>query len=187
MGSFSAVEVCNRALQKIGEGQITSLTDPSIAATECSRLYQPSLEKLQREHLWNFCKKRASLPAMGSAPAFEYSHQYNLPTDFLRLIDVGADVEWSLESGKILINQAGPLRIKYVALVEDPSKFDSIFREALASYMALELCEIFTQSRTKKEALFAEYEYTLRKASSTDAKEQHPMAIDESSWVNSRW
>jgi hypothetical protein len=143
-------------------------------------------DTLQRSYVWNFCKKRIALPAL-STPPLDFAHAYALPNDFLRLIDVRSGFQWSIEQGKILTDADAPLSIVYSARVEDTTKFDPLFTESLASYMAFELAEVFLQSRTKNETLFQLYQSVLAKAVATDAREQHPMQIDESDWVTSRW
>lgn len=187
MSADSEVAVCNRGLQKIGERQIMSLDDKSQQATECKRLYSILRDRIQGEYAWNFCKTRASLPALADAPAFGFSKQFNLPTDFLRLLDVRTSSKWSLEGGKILTDSGSPLEIIYVARVTDTTKFSPEFTEVFASLIAVELVEIFTQSNQKKQLLLEQYELQLRKGLATDAKQQHPMEFEEDDWITSRW
>jgi len=188
MSALSEVLICNRALQKVGENQITSLDDLTKQARECKRLYSFARDTLQRLYLWNFTKKRAVLAALSSAPNTpEYDRQFQLPDDFLRLIDVRVTEEWSLEGDKILTNASAPLYIIYSAKITDTTKFDSLFTESLAAYIAVELTEIFTQDRFKRQSLFEQFNILLTQAKATDAKEQHPLMLDESEWITSRW
>lgn len=188
MSALSEIAVCNRGLQKIGENQITSFDDPSKEARECKRLYSYARDTLQRLYLWNFCKKRAVLAALASPPnTTEYARQFSLPQDFVRLIDVQVDEKWSLEGGVILTNAKSPLYVIYSARVTDTTLFDPLFTESLAAYIAVELAEVFTQDRFKRESLFNQFNILLSQAKATDAKEQHPMSLDESEWLLSRW
>lgn len=164
-----------------------SLDDSSKGAKECKRCYALLRNALQRKYLWNFCKKRARLAAMSEAPAFGFSTQYRLPEDFLRLIDVSGHSSWSIEGNVILTNASSPLDIIYSAKVTDTTKFDPLFTEAFSCLMAAELCEIFTQSNSKKETFMSLYQLALSEAKVTDAKEQHPVQLDESDWVLSRY
>lgn len=188
MSALSEIAICNRALQKVGENQIMSFDDPTKEARECKRLYSFARDQLQRMYLWNFCKKRAILPALADAPnTNEYERQFALPEDYLRLIDVQIEESWSLEGNAILTNAEAPLYIIYTAKITDTTKFDTLFTEVLASYMAVELCEVTTQDRLKRESLFSQFNLILLQAKATDAKEQHPLILDESEWVTSRW
>lgn len=189
MSANSDVDICNRGLLKVGQRQIMSLDDNSREARECKRLYTFARDMLQRLYLWNFCKKRASLAALSGTPdgTDEWERHFALPSDFLRLIDVRTHMEWTLEGNTIITNAEAPLKIIYSAKIEDTTKFDSIFVELLSSYIAVELTEIFTQDRLKRESLYAEFRATLAQAKATDAKEQHPLMLEESEWITSRW
>jgi hypothetical protein len=188
MSALSEILVCNRGLQKVGENQIMSFDDPTKQARECKRLYSFARDTLQRLYLWNFTKKRAVLAALSDAPNTpEYDRQFSLPDDFIRLIDVQADEEWSLEGNRILTNAQAPLYIIYSARITDTTQFDTLFTETLSAYIAVELSEIFTQDRFKKQSLFDQFNLLLTQAKATDAKEQHPLMLDESEWITSRW
>lgn len=188
MSALSEIAICNRGLQKVGENEITSFDDPTREARECKRLYSFARDTLQRMYLWNFCKKRAILPALSDAPnTKEYERQFALPSDFIRLIDIQINDVWSLENNVILTNAEAPLYIIYSARVTNTTKFDSLFTESLAAYMAVELAEIFTQDRFKRESLYSQFNILFAQAKATDAKEQHPLMLDESDWINSRW
>lgn len=78
-------------------------------------------------------------------PDYEYSYQYMLPDDFLRLIKVyqddGTDLpedRISLEGGRILTNYS-ELQMKYVSKITDTTKFDSLFTELFILKLALVL------------------------------------------------
>lgn len=57
----SDVEICNRALQLLGAGRITSLAEDSPAAKEMARAYDPVRLRELRAHPWNFSIKREQL------------------------------------------------------------------------------------------------------------------------------
>lgn len=79
------------------------------------------------------------------APEYEWDYQYELPTDFARLISVyeddGTDLpdeRWTREGNRILTNYS-TCRIKYIKLITDPNDFDSLFAEVLLLRLALKL------------------------------------------------
>lgn len=183
----SEVAICNRALQKVGEPQITSLDDPSRAARECKRLYSFARDMLQRIYVFNFTITRVSLPEIGGFSDFDFSNAYNLPNDYMRLVKINTSAEYRIEGNRILINQAAPLDIVYCRRVTNTTQFDPLFTEALAAYMASELAEIILQSANKKEQLYSLFIAMVNRAVGVDAKEQHPMQFEESDWVKSRW
>lgn len=186
MSAVSEVSICNRALQKIGESQIMSLDDKIRPAVECKRLYAYLRDTLNGSYAWNFAKKRALLPEMADAP-IGFDRQFQLPSDCLRVHGITTSFYWSNEGGRILTNASAPLEIHYASRVTDTNKFDPLFTEALASYMASELAEVFTQSDQKRRSLWEEYQAILQKAVSVDARQQPPRPLPEPTWITSRY
>lgn len=183
----SAVQICNLALSKIGEEQITSLTDNSKAARRCNLVYEPMRDVVLRSHLWNFAVKRVALAASGDAPAYEYTTKFALPTDFLRLIDTNMldSSEYKVE-GRFILAHASTLAIRYIARIADPNEFDWLFIEALAARMAAELAVSLTDNRQLSVDLFNLYQGKIAEARSIDAQEGSPDNITADTWLESR-
>jgi hypothetical protein len=66
MPSTSVVEICNRALQKLGAARITSLTQDTPNARSCNVAYNVLRKAELRSHPWSFAIKRAELAADAS-------------------------------------------------------------------------------------------------------------------------
>ena len=54
----SEVDICNRALSKLGAARITSLTEDSVNARACNAMYESVRDAELRAHPWNFAMKR---------------------------------------------------------------------------------------------------------------------------------
>lgn len=201
----SEVDICNRAIQKVGGQPITSLSDASTSARAVNRCYELLRDSELRASNWNFAVKRAQLAASVTAPAWGYTKQYPLPSDFLRLIDIrdhygvsetiGSlgqnEVDYSIESGdgdlkSILTNEGSPIYIRYVARVTNTGLFDPMFVEALAARIAVEISEEITNSNSKKQSLRDEYKEIMRQARYCDAIETAGEALIESDWLVAR-
>lgn len=196
----SLVQVANRALSKIGAARIISLTDDNKQARAVNSCIYDIIDDELRAHRWQFSLKRTSVAALSDAPAFGYQHQYAMPPDFLRIdmvndeypaavMDnyIGAEyLDWILEGGVILTNFASPLKIRYVASMQDPSTWDSNFREAIASRIAMEIAEELTQSNEKKQFAQTDYRRALSQAIRTGAIERPPVMPPDDQWVVSR-
>ena len=57
----SVIDICNKALDKLGQNPIISLTDGNKAANLCTRNWPLVRDQVLREHPWNFAMKRAIL------------------------------------------------------------------------------------------------------------------------------
>lgn len=200
----SSVDIANRALSKLGESRITSFDDDSKPAREMKSAFDIVRDAEFRAHRWHFTKKRITLPALSTAPAFGWLYQYQLPSDFLQLIQVGQydpivplndyrtteQTEWAVEAGDtgnvILTNHEAPLQIRYVSRIVDTTRFDSTFVEVLACRLAIEVCEILTQSTTKKESAKDDYKLAMMVAIRANAIELPPATIQDGSWITAR-
>ncbi|OGT79394.1 MAG: hypothetical protein A3J35_04335 [Gammaproteobacteria bacterium RIFCSPLOWO2_02_FULL_52_10] len=187
----SETEICNRALQKLGAGRITSLTQDSANARSCNVAYEPIRDAELRAHPWSFSVKRVQLAALATAPTFYFDNQFQLPSDFLRLLprdrfDNLADLDWTIEGRNLLTDDAAPLDVRYVAKITDPNTMDALFREALSSKIAYELCEEITQSNTKKEAARTDYIMVIREARRINAIEKTAEYLPEDEWLTAR-
>ena len=187
----SETEICNRALQKLGAQRIADIEEASKNGRECKACYAILRDAELRAHPWNFAITREQLAASATAPAFGRARSFPLPSDFLRLLPSYPEEnlnskDWQIEDGAIFTNDSAPLNIRYVQQVTDPNTMDSLFREALASRMALELCEIITQSNTKKADAKDDYTATIRMAKHTNAIENVPQASAEDTWITAR-
>lgn len=196
----SDVAIANLALTKIGDLRIVSLSDNTKPAREVSAVYTMLRDKLQRTYNWRFCVKRASLAADVATPVFDYSYQYTVPTDCLRILQINAyypapdlsdlissgGQEYVLEGGKILTRSSGNLNLRYLARITDPIKFDTAFDEAFAALIAYNVCEALTQSDAKKNAALRDYRMALMEAVRANAIENPPESIADQTWITVR-
>jgi len=184
----SSVDICNRALSRVGEARITSLTDDTKQARACNGAYTHVRDEVLRAHPWNAAIARASLAKLATSPAFGYDDEYQLPADCLRVVEVyDTTLPWVVEGKKLLSDEGSPLSIRYVRREEDPNQWDSLLVSAVAARLAMELCEELTQSNTKREIATREYEDLLSRARMADGQEQSPMPFEEDSWINARY
>lgn len=191
----STVEIANLALLKLGsEEALLALTDNTTQGRVMNRLFVPVRDSELRLHNWKFAIARTSLVALAQAPAWGFQYQYQLPADFLRLVQVNdwyyrtgkQQTMWSVEGGKILTNIQAPLKLRYVRRVDNSGEFDPLFVQSMACRLAVEACEKITQSTTKKQELAAEYKLNLRAAVRCDAIENPPDELPWGSWLDSR-
>jgi len=197
----SQVAIINRALTKLGASRIVAITDPTKEAREMAATYDIVRDSELRANRWSFSIKRAQLAADITAPAFEYSHRFLLPTDYLRGLMIGElwpgldlsdyrtgpyGQDWTIENGYILFNSAGPLNLRYIARVTDTSLWDASFVEAFACKLAWETCEAITQSSEKRQMAINEYKEALQVARRAGAIELPPQQIADDTWVIGR-
>ena len=187
----SAVQICNRALQKLGAKRITSLTEDSPNARSCNVAYDDIREAELRAHTWNCAVKRAQLAEDSDTPLFGKSARFQLPSDFLRLLPKDPEenlntIDFQIEQNYIYTNFVAPLDIRYIFNLEDPNVMDTLLREAIAARIAMELCEEITQSNTKRGLVEADYKRAISVARKTNAIERVAQDPPDDTWITVR-
>lgn len=196
----SQVQIANRALTKVGESRILSLSDDVEAARTLSSVWDVLRDAEYRMRNWNFTITRASLAALVAAPNWGYTSQYQLPSDCIRVVQVdeyfpgpsmsdyrnSSEAAWQIEGGRILTDLTAPLKIRYISRVEDTGLWDALFVEVFACRLAVEIAERLTQSDSKRQLAWKEYNEAVRVAVRSDAVENPPEPLPDSSWILSR-
>jgi hypothetical protein len=190
--SVNETDICNRALTKLGVKRITSMSEDSKNARACTAVYDSCRQALLRDHDWSCAITRSSLAADSDAPIFGRAASFSLPSDFIRLSPVypednNNDADWEIEGRKIYTDESAPISIRYIFDLTDVRDMDHLFREALAAYMAVELCQELLQSTSKKIDLKADMDFVLKQAKRANAIEKRvPQQAPEDSWITSR-
>lgn len=200
----SQVEIINRALTKLGSGRITSINDNNKRAYAMVALWDSVRRAELTKRFWGFAIRRTSLAALGTIPSWGFKTEYQLPNDYLRLIQVndvyavpaltdyrsGDDSAYAIENtttgAVIRTDFNAPLKIRYVADITDPGLFNPLFVEGMATKLAYEVCQDVTDSNTKQQMLAQEYDRVIREAAKANAIEKPPQGIPDDSFMLSR-
>ena len=184
----SVTAIANRALSLLGHAPIISLDDLTPESEEVKRVLPFVLDSVFRSHPWNCLVARKSLATVVDVPVYEYSYSYALPSDCVRVLDVVTDNrERYVIEGKRLLSNAGPeIKLRYVKHSDDPNLYDGLLREALATYLALTMCEKITQSNTKKQLLVDDFKRVILEARRVDGQENPPSRMANDTWLLSR-
>lgn len=197
--AISKTDICNNAIGRIGAQRIMDIDDQaSKSARICKNTYELTLRELLRMAPWNFAKDRVQLAELSTAPAFGWAKQFQLPTDFIRLvkfndIEAGQDEPsqfFEIEGRRLLTNE-DTARIEYVKYVDDPNQYDSLFAEAMVVLLASKIAVPIRQDESLASELFGEFRrIKLPEARRTDGNEKKDRRYypeRESRFVNSRY
>lgn len=193
----SKVEICNSALNMLGANNITDLTEDSKNARLLNQRYEPIRDAVFRTHAWNCLIKRIELAADTDTPTHEYTYQYTLPADCLRVLRIGGHHDGSssdldngqqfkVEGRKVLTDETTVYLI-YISKITDVNEYDTLLQETIAARLAAELCYAVTSSTSLAGQLKESYEEKLREARFTDATEGTADKLDSSTFINSRY
>jgi hypothetical protein len=187
----SEVQICNIALTRLGLSMISALTENTKSGRLCSLHYEPSRDAVLRAHPWNFAVKRVDLASEVDEPPFEYTYQFPLPSDFLKMVrteDESANYvdDYRIEGGKLLSN-SDTVAIEYIARISDVALFDPLFVDLLAQRLAAELAISFTDTQSMAQGFWQVYNQKLAEARGVDAQEGTPRNIEADAWVMARF
>lgn len=197
----SEIQIMNMALLKLGAERIVARTDNKNAARVMDAIYEMVRDAELRRHTWRFATRRALLPALTDAPINGiFALQYQLPTDCLRVRNVGDDypgadlsayrtrtnAQYSIEGQMILTHFAAPLAIRYTARITDTGLFDSAFTEALACRLAASACERITNDKQSRQLVLGEYKMAIGEAIRANALEGPPEPFADDTWMTTR-
>lgn len=191
----------NRALVKLGVPTIASEDDQSEQARKAKLIFNSLALSEIRGQAWSFAMTRTILAHNVASPVFGYTYAYDQPTDCARIVTIGEyyvfnygrgattdDAPYQMESKKILTDDAGPLKIRYVKdLSLTPSTWDPSFAEAFACKMAIELTYTLNKVAQKRADMKADYKDAIREAKRCNAIEQPPQNYAEEGYVLSRY
>lgn len=183
----SDVQICNRALIRLGADTITALTEDTKEGRLCNILYDQLRKALLRSHPWNFAIGRAALAASVDTPAFEFTYSYPLPADCLRVWTLyNSDAKYQIE-GRNLLTDADTVQIIYIKNITDTESFDPLFSSILSLRIAGELSYDITSNASLGQALMDEYMKLRREAKLFDGQEGSPPQWDSGDWLDSRY
>lgn len=187
----SEVQICNNALTTMGEDLIVALTDNSKAARLCNLQYEIQRDALLREHIWNFATERISLGRLITTPSFGYTYEFQLPTDFLRMIRTEFSDDISPEQyrieGRKLLTDSDTVKIEYTKKVTDPNEFDSLFADLLATRLSVVLALPLTDSKSMFQQMTSLFTFKLSEARLADAQENGQDEFVANSWTGQRF
>lgn len=196
--------ICNPGLISIGARTITGTSDTSTEATNCAAMYETVRDAELRERIWGCTKKRDSLDYDSNFNPVDddWDYRYALPDDYLYMIRLEYDKDFTVESGYILTNEKNSddqINILYVQKADvtdtdevnaEIARFDSTLRNVLGKRLVAEIAQSITDKRVKQEQAWMLYDKALEAAALANAyedrHERENRTETESSWITSR-
>ncbi|MDB5413766.1 MAG: hypothetical protein JWR10_2101 [Rubritepida sp.] len=179
--ALTALELCTRALLRIGAQAIASMDEGTAEAEIASGLYSGTRDALLSSHPWSFATGQATLPRLAAEPTADFRHAFQLPPGFLRALSAGGPsmgrgINYRLLEDR-LHSDAPQVTLTYIFL-PDESSFPAFFATALVARLSAEFCIPLTESSTRAQFLFIQAENELRGARRTDSQQATTRAID---------
>lgn len=189
----SQIAIMNAVAVLIGtESRVTDPADDRFLATTLREVWDTERQATLRDGGWNFATKRRELLAAeleAGETIFPWTFAYPIPADCLKLIEIlteEAREHYQKEGGRILCDAAAPLRIRYIADVVEPTKWDSLFAAAFAARLAFICGARIAGSVYDEQKGWQTYKERLKGAKGADSLENPRIEFEESDWITGR-
>lgn len=187
--TLSPVELCSRALLKIGASKIESLDEGSTEAHIAAHLYPITRDALLAAHPWNFAIAQADLLGSPNPPLADFSNAFELPADCIRVLSAGVGSRGSglvyKICGRQLLTNSAAVTLTYVQRAAEET-FPPFFAMALIAQLAAEFCIPLTDSTTRWEGLRRAAEAEFRRAKMIDSQEDTPGRLTDFTLIAER-
>lgn len=179
------VDIANSALVKIGQPTIATIDDATVGAQTCKARIDFCKRSVLRMHPWNCATARVLLDTPGTPPETEFTYAFTLPTDFIRVLEVGPNEDFYRIEGKTILTDSSELELKYIkdAAIAD---LDELCLESIAAYLAWDISYKITQSSETKQEAWRAFRTILPLAKSVDAQEERDHEIEADLFIRSR-
>jgi hypothetical protein len=167
------VSICSNALLMLGAQSINDFNENNDRAKLSSNLFPLVRDWLLRRHPWNCAVKRVTLTPDATTPAFDYSYQFSIPSDWLKTLQVGqygSEVDFRHEGRKIVAND-NPLYLRYIFQNTVVGTWDAslvfVATQAMVAKMAYAITKSTSQQQMQEQILVNE----LRSAGAIDGQD----------------
>lgn len=170
------VSICSNALLMLGDNPINSLSEDSDRARLASNLYDSVRDYVLRSHPWNCAVKRVVLAPDVEVPAFDYTAQFSLPSDCMRVLSVGQrgyEVDYKIEGRKILSGGTS-LPLRYVFRNDNEATWDAMLVWAQTVAMKAVFAYPITASTSLEQLVDESLKPVLKSARAVDGQEDPP-------------
>ncbi len=198
---LSRTQVINNGLRLISANLIADPDEDTESARQAKGVYDQVVRGELEAHPWFFAKAQAALPENATAPLFKFGHAYNLPADFVRLVEL--DGRWAFQSIRhvdvnpvplyelhgraIFTDLAAPLNITYLRdMTSEPAEWAPLFGSTVSAALAVVLAMPLTKSEGMVSLAEKLYEKELMRAKRANAIQMPPQNLPDNSWVTAR-
>lgn len=163
----SKTDLANQALLLLGADTIASLTEEKTEARAANLIVDRSIDYVLSLHPWKCAIKRVSIAPESTAPAFEFTAQFTLPSDLIRLLRIyNFDREAYRMEGNRLLCDESELSIIYIGRITNIPDIQVHVAEAIIHYMAYQMA--YRLKPDLQDGMYKLFRETLSKSKQLD-------------------
>ena len=194
----SRISVYNLVAGMLGESPVLVMPtaqDDTPIARAIDRYWDSARGAALRANTWRFARTRAQLPALSTPPAFGFAFAFNLPSDFVRIVELGIPSAsgWAIaldrfeREGMQILADYAPLNLVYIRDMPEPETWDGDFELGFAMMFASMAAYDITGDMSLGQALRQDFEKQFADAQVADGNDGPPLTFEEDNWLTARW
>lgn len=155
-------------------GPISSFADDTPQARAAAEQYPVAMAMCLEACDWSFASTYAALPALAEQAVIDpdLPHAFALPGDCLLIREIiDPAIRYRRDRDALRADAAGPLRLRYTAMIENEAALPATFRTAVAYRLASIIAPQWLTVDTKLARLEARADAALRQAMAADRQQ----------------
>lgn len=176
------LSVANTALVRINKQPLQTLDDVSNSALLCNQMIPGCVMNILNLNDWHSARKRVLLAPLMDKPPFGFSHSFQMPSDFVRLVEVCSELPWKRE-GNTVLSDEDTLPVIYIAYPSAPTELDPLLLDAITTQLAAQLAVSLTADSSLVSLLYQEAEIKIQKAKLQEDAGEPDEKPDFHSWT----
>lgn len=173
------LEICNRALARIGKPILSDLSSGGDLALYCNTFLGEAIEYVFSSLEWNALRVRVELARSATDPVYGYAYAYTLPVDFITIVDVETDGEEYEIEGQYILTNATSVYILYIPRIETPNILPGYLKKCISTHLAFLLSTPLTVSDGLRQSLFQEDQLAMNAAIQADGHRSYPLSEEQ--------
>ncbi len=182
--SFSSIDLCSKALNKIGANSIVSFDEGTPEAEICGSLYSTLKYKLLSIFSWGFATSIKKLNQVVEEEQNEYGYTFALPSDFIRALKISSNSPYKILGNYLYCNDEEVV-LTYIANVGE-EYFSPLFVSAFIYLMAAELSVSLLNDTSKYSLFYKLFNSEIRQAKSIDSQQETPKVLGDFPLISAR-
>lgn len=136
---MTRIDICNIALAQLGRDSISSWDDDNATARQIKIFYETAVDRLLRDHNWNFAMRTASLVQIHNADGIQnYPVACAVPLECARVIRLESRDKF-IKRGNIIYCRNIGENVVYVKKDINADDFDSAFADCVICLISAKL------------------------------------------------
>lgn len=166
----SWIDICNRALGRLGKGSIADLISGGDLAKACNTFLGEAIETVLSARSWYGCRTRVQLARSATVPEYGFAYQYEIPADCVNLIELSIAPEEYVPEGSYILTDASEVYATYIPRPVSPAGLPGPIKKCISTHLAVLLSTPLTSSDQLRAILMAEDQQARTEAYGADER-----------------